>query len=307
MSLKLKCFLAALSANIIWGFVAVPIRFVQNYQAEQILFSRILASLIICWVFIISFQRKQLRIDINTLIFTPKSERKNLLLLLLTSGILITFNWYAFIYVINNVSLNSAAFAYMICPLITALSGFIILKEDINNQKIVGIIIALISVLILATGSLNEVLWSIITASFYAFYLIVQRVIKAFNKINMLGLQLIIAFTLILPLYLNLGLSIPSSLDFWFDIIVIAVLFTLVPLFLSLYALEGLPSSTVGIIIYINPVIAFGVAYLYFQEGITIIQALAYLLLVFAVIIFNWKILSGTIRKLASREATDFE
>jgi chloramphenicol-sensitive protein RarD len=307
MSLKIKCFLAALSANIIWGFVAVPIRFVQNYEAEQILFSRILASLIICWLFILGFQRKQLGIDINILKFTPKSERKTLLLLLFTSGILITFNWYAFIYVINNVSLNSAAFAYMICPLITALSGFIILKEDINNQKIIGIIIALISVLILATGSLHEVLWSIITASFYAFYLIVQRVVKALNKINMLGIQLIIAFILILPLYLNLGLSIPSNLDFWFDIIVIAVLFTLVPLFLSLYALEGLPSSTVGIIIYINPVIAFGVAYLYFQEGITMIQALAYLLLVFAVIIFNWKILSGTIRKLASREATDFE
>lgn len=307
MSLKLKCFLAALSANIIWGFVAVPIRFVQNYEAEQILFSRIVSSLIICWLFIALFQRKHLLVDINTLTSAPKKEKKTLIILLLTSGVLITFNWYAFIYVINNVSLNSAAFAYMICPLITALSGFIILKEDINNQKIVGIIIALISVLILATGSLNEVLWSIITASFYAFYLIVQRVVKAFNKINMLGLQLIIAFTLILPLYLNLGLSIPSSLDFWFDIIVIAVLFTLVPLFLSLYALQGLPSSTVGIIIYINPVIAFAVAFLYFNEGINFIQAFAYLLLVFAVIIFNWKILSGTIRKLVSREATDFE
>ncbi|KHJ37893.1 putative chloramphenical resistance permease RarD [Pedobacter glucosidilyticus] len=307
MSLKLKCFLAALSANIIWGFVAVPIRFVQNYEAEQILFSRIIASLIICCLFIACFQKKQLRVDINTLKSAPRKERKTLILLLLTSGVLITFNWYAFIYVINHVSLNSAAFAYMICPLITALSGFMILKEDINNQKIAGIIIALISVLILATGSLHEVLWSIITASFYAFYLIVQRVIKAFNKINMLGLQLIIAFIVILPLYLNLGLSLPTNLNFWFDIIIIAVLFTLVPLFLSLFALEGLPSSTVGIIIYINPVIAFGVAFLYFHEGITLIQAFAYLLLVIAVVIFNWKILSGTIRKLATREATDFE
>ncbi|WP_026905311.1 EamA family transporter [Pedobacter glucosidilyticus] len=307
MSLKLKCFLAALSANIIWGFVAVPIRFVQHYEAEQILFCRIIISLIICCVFIAGFQRKQLLDDIQILASSSKSERKTLLILLLTSGVLITFNWYAFIYVINHVSLNSAAFAYMICPLITALSGFIILKEDINRQKIAGIMIALVSVLILATGSLHEVLWSIVTASFYAFYLIIQRVSKVFNKVNMLGLQLMIAFIVILPLYLNLGLSLPVDLNFWFDITIIAVLFTLIPLFLSLFALQGLPSSTVGIIIYINPVIAFAVAFLYFNEGINFIQAFAYLLLVFAVIIFNWKIISGTIRKLVAREVTDFE
>lgn len=306
MPLKLKCFLAAFSANIIWGFVSIPIRILKEYPAEQILFFRIITSLIICWLFILLFKRSKLKKDLKRLKKGNKINYKRLWLLL-TSGVLITLNWYAFIYVINHVSLNSAAFAYMICPLITALAGFILLKEEISRLKFIGIGLAIISVIILATGSLADVLWSIITASFYAFYLITQRVMKHFDKVNVLGMQLVIAFFIILPLYIFVSNDVNTDWKFWLYILIIAVVFTLIPLFLSLYALGGLPSSTVGIIIYINPIIAFCVAFLYFHEGIQINQIFAYTLLFIAVVVFNWKIFSSTLGKLRKRETVNFE
>ena len=42
------------------------------------------------------------------------------------------------------------------------------------------------------------------------------------------------------------------------NILLIAVLFTIIPLFLNLYALKGVNSSTMGILLYINPVFNFG-------------------------------------------------
>ena len=75
----------------------------------------------------------------------------------------------------------------------------------------------------------------------------------------------------------------------------IAVLFTVFPLFLSLFALIGIPSSTLGIIIYINPIIAFAVAIIYFKEKIDPHQLTAYALLLFAVFLFNWNLIKGMI------------
>ncbi len=291
MTSKQRGLLAALSANSIWGFTSVPIRLLRTYPPEQILFFRIIISLIICWSFIIAYRRPHLKQTVKSISLGGKKS----FLLLVASGILITLNWYAYIYVVNYVNLNSAAFAYMVCPLITAIAGFLILKEEVSRLKFIGIGLALISIMALGTGSLTDVVWSVITATFYAFYLIVQRVLNSLDKIIVLGFQLAIALLLVLPFCYEHFFSIPTTFIFWELIFSISIFFTLIPLLLSLYALESLPSSTVGILIYINPVVAFSVAFFYFHESISQYQVLAYSLLVFAVIVFNWQILRNSV------------
>jgi chloramphenicol-sensitive protein RarD len=291
MTLKQKGLLAALSANTIWGFTSIPIRLLRTYPPEQILFFRIIISLAVCWTFILSYKKESLKLTLKAI----NTGGKKHYLLVISSGLLITLNWYAYIYVVNYVNLNTAAFAYMICPLITAVAGFIILKEEVSRLKFIAIGLALISIIALATGSFTDVLWSVITAAFYAFYLIVQRVLNSLDKIIVLGLQLIIAFVLTLPFFHEQLYHVPVDLTFWILVSAIAIVFTLIPLFLSLYALESLPSSTVGILIYINPVVAFSIAFLYFHESINPNQVLAYSLLVIAVIVFNWKIINSAV------------
>jgi chloramphenicol-sensitive protein RarD len=298
MSKKLLGLISALSANIIWGFISISLRSLKSYEADQILYYRILTSFLICWVYILFANRNKLKQD---LVYFNEKKGTNLYILLglvFLSGIFITLNWFAFIYVVNNVNLKAAAFAYMVCPLITALGGFLLLKEELTRLKVFGIIIATVSIFILATGSFYEVLWSVGIASCYAFFLIIQRVIVNINKVNMLGFQLIIALFIIIPLFFIYPQPVPLAFSFWFDIIIIAVLFTIIPLLLSLYALERLPSSTVGILIYINPVVAFTVAFFYFHEEIDVNQFFAYSLLVVAVIIFNFKIIYDNFIKL---------
>ena len=275
-----------------WGFFSIPLRNLKEFPSEQILHYRIFTSLIITWLVILLFRRKNLQADISYLKNETPGNRKKLLWLTIAAGVLITGNWFSFIYAVNHVSLKSAAFAYMVCPLITALGGFMILKEHLTSIKLISLAIALTSILILAQGDIVDVIWSIFIAALYAFYLIIQRVVQKIDKFNMLGVQLIISLILMLPLFISHFESIPTGIDFWLNIIVISVVFTIIPLFLSLYALVGMPSSTLGIIIYINPVVAFAVAIVYFNEGITTTQIFAYLLLLAAVIVFNWALIS---------------
>ncbi len=294
---RFKYFLAAFISVAIWGFFSIPLRHLKNYPSDEILHYRIFTSLVITWLVIFLFRRSKLKADIDYLKTETKANQKKLFRLTLLAGLLVTSNWFSFIYAVNHVSLKSAAFAYMVCPLITAMGGFLILKEHLTTVKLTAIGIAVISILILAQGSVTDVLWSVFIATLYAFYLIIQRVITKIDKFNMLGVQLIISTIIMLPLFIYHFKSFPTDIYFWIHILIIAVVFTIIPLFLSLYALIGLPSSTLGIIIYVNPIVAFAVAFFYFDEEISPHQLYAYSLLMAAVVVFNW----GIIRELFTK------
>jgi chloramphenicol-sensitive protein RarD len=288
---KSRYLLAAFLSVAIWGFFSIPLRNLKAYPSEEILYYRTFTSLVVIWIAILLFRRKSLKQDIQYFKSVLPKKKKIIFWQIIGATILLTLNWYTFIYAINNVSIKSGAFAYMVCPLITAFGGFIILKEELSRIKLISLGIALLSIIMLATGSFIEVLWSVIIAALYAFYLIIQRKMQHLDKLNVLACQITLAVVLMLPFYIYHHQGLPTGGWFWGHIVVIAALFTVIPLFLSLYALIGIPSSTLGVIIYLNPIIAFTVAVLYFDEHISFHQLLAYLLLLFAVFLFNWNLI----------------
>lgn len=296
---NLRYFFAGILSFAIWGFFSIPLRNLKAFPSEEILYYRIFTSLVFLWIAILVFRKKQIRKDLDYLAGLSRKDKNTVALQIGASTVLLTSNWYTYIYAVNNVSLQSAAFAYMVCPLITAFGGFILLKEHLSKLKLISLAIALGSIILLASGSFVEVMWSVIIASLYAFYLIIQRKMQNLDKLNVLASQIALAVILMLPFYLFQHGGIPHSAWFWGNIIVVAVFFTIIPLFLSLYALIGIPSSTLGIIIYVNPIIAFNVAIFYFDEHVDSNKLIAYFLLVVSVIVFNWSIIKDilTFRK----------
>lgn len=287
---------------VTWGFFSIPLRKIQHYPSDEILFYRIFTSLILTWAYIALFRIKQVKTDLEYFYTLDKDGRRKVIILCLLSGVLISGNWFTYIYAVNNVNLKSAAFAYMVCPLITAFAGFLILREKLSMMKLIALGIASVSILILAQGSLRDVLWSVFVAALYSFFLIVQKVMNKMDKFNMLGLQLLIASILMFPFYVYSYQGFPFDTFFWTDIVIIAIFFTIIPLYLSLYALIGMPSSTLGIIIYLNPIVAFAVAFFYFHEGISLHQLYAYSLLLAAVIVFNWNTIKEIFFKIPDPE-----
>ena len=280
-----------------WGFFAIPLRNISAYPAETILYYRIFVSLLLSWAAILFFRKKSLNADWERVRTLPFAQRRQLVLLVIASVIMLTGNWLSFIYVINKVSLQAGAFAYMVCPIITAFLGFLILKEEISRRKWFAILVSLISVIILAIGFVEEVAWSVGVALLFAIYLVIQRKISGIDKFNLLAVQLLFASLLVLPAFLWQYEQLPVEPVFWNNIFIIALLFTVVPLYLNMYALIRIPSSTVGILIYINPIVAFAVAFIYFGDQTSLLQVVSYLVLLCAVIIFNWGIILRLKRK----------
>ncbi|WP_233789326.1 EamA family transporter [Sphingobacterium sp. HMA12] len=282
-----KYLFAAFLAPFIWGFMSIPVRWIREYPAEDILYFRIVAALAALWIYLLLFQRKTLRLDIHKFRELSKKGKIRQTGLTVLASLLIFGNWFTYIYAVNHISIQSAALAYLTCPLITATAACFILKEELRSIQKVALLIAFGSVCLLAKGSLHDVLWAVTIATCYAFYLIVQRVSTGFNKLNQLVVQLSICALFVVPKLVYNHHDIPTDPIFWGTIMLIAVIFTIIPLFLSMYALIGISSTTTGVLLYINPIIAFALAATYFQEPVPFIKYVAYGIILIAIVLFN--------------------
>ena len=103
-------------------------------------------------------------------------------------------------------------------------------------------------------------------------------------------------------MYGYLVYEIPSDLRFYGIITIIAVLFTVLPLFLNLFALNKINSATIGILMYINPIFNFLIAFLIFNEEVTLLQATGYAIICLALGIFNYSYLKKMQTALSAKQ-----
>lgn len=282
-----KYYLAALSSFILWGFFSLALKPLKDYASLDILFYRIFLATIFLLGINLLFRKRELCADLFFFKSMESSARSNTLLLTIAGGFLLIINWFLFIYAINHVSLQSASFAYMICPIITTILAAFILKEKLSGWQWFSVFLCVLSCFILAYGHIKDLLYSLIIAFSFAMYLITQRKNNHFDRFVILTVQMAIASCVILPFYPAYTAELPTASLFYILLVVIVILFTIVPLYLNLYALKGMKSSAVGILMYTNPLIHFLLAVFYFKEAVHLNQILSYSLIVLSIFVFN--------------------
>lgn len=282
-----KYFVAALSAFVIWGFFSLALKPLHDYASMDILFFRVFIATAFLLIINFGFRRSLLADSKNIFLSFSLKKKRNSILMTLLGGFLLVFNWFLFIYAVNHVSLQSASFAYIICPIVTTVLAFIILKEKIDSWQWFAVFLCVISCLILSYGYVKDLIYSTVIAFSFGFYLVSQRRNNDFDKFLILTIQMVFASIILLPFYPNFGGAVPTSSLFYILLVVIVVLFTIIPLFLNLYALKGLNSSTVGILMYTNPIIHFFLAIYYFNEPVSSAQVVSYSLIAVSIVIFN--------------------
>ncbi len=283
-----KHYLAAISAFAMWGFFSIPLRALKEYSAGEILYFRILFSTLVVLVIIVGFKRKDIRKDLAFFRGFNAEKKRNVLMLTLAGGVLLTVNWLTFIYIVNHINIKTASFSYLICPVITAVLGYVLIQEKMSSLQWVAVALCALSCVVMGLNSALELGYSFLTAATYALYLISQRKNQGFDRTIILGIQVLFSFVILNIFYSQLINQVPSSAKFYSLIMVIAVVFTVLPLFLNLFALNRINSATIGILMYINPLINFSVAFIVFGETVNAIQLAGYFLIVVALVIFNY-------------------
>ncbi len=289
-----RYYASAIAAFVVWGFLPMVLRSLSGASSGAILYFRILFSSAILITIVSVFRRSKWKRDRQQFLAASPTDRRNALLLWLGGGALLTVNWLTFIYTVNHVNIRTASFSYFICPVLTAVLGYLVLKERMTLIQWVAVGLCAISCVMMGLSSVSELGYSFTTAFTYGLYLVLQRLYKEYDRMTVLSVQILFSCLLLNVAYPWLIDELPSDARFYWVTAAVAAFFTVLPLFLNLFALIRINSATVGILMYINPIINFAIAFLVFDERSSTLQVAAYVIIAIGLIIFNWKFLVGT-------------
>ncbi|MBF4515438.1 EamA family transporter [Flavobacterium sp. ANB] len=282
-----KYYIAAITAYTIWGFFSLVLKPIHDYPSLDILFNRVFSCSILMLLIVFAFKRKKVKETIEIFKALPKAEKRKAILLNIGGSVFLMANWFTFIYVMNHVSVKATSLAYLVCPILTTLLAYFLLHEKLSKTQWISVGLSISGCLLLSYADIMDMVFSIIIGLTYACYLVSQRVNKGFDKFIILTFHITLAALFLLPFYPAYSGPVPTEFRFYFCIETIAILFTIFPLFLNLYALSGINSSTVGMLLNINPMIAFALATFVYHEQIGVLQIAVYSIIFIAVIIFN--------------------
>ncbi|WP_035671084.1 EamA family transporter [Flavobacterium sp. 83] len=286
-----KFYLAAFSAFFVWGFFSLALKPLHDYPSLDILFYRVFFSVVTMLLINLSFRKKVLKKDWNQFKSMTAKQKRSVIVLTLGGGVFLSSNWFVFIYVMNHISVKAASLAYLICPILTTIFAFFILKEKLSKWQWFAVMISAFSCVLLSFNHFEDIFYSLITAATYAMYLVSQRKNSELDKFLVLTIQLVFTALILIPFYPNYSGVLPTESLFYSCLVFIVVCFTIIPLFLNLYALKGINSSAVGIMIYINPIIGFLLAIFYYHEQVTNLQLFSYFLILVSIVVFNEKLI----------------
>ena len=215
-----KHYAAGISAFLIWGFIAIPLRSISNYPVGAILYFRIFFALLVLLLIIFAIKRNELKKDLTFLKSFPAPQRNKIIILTVAGGVLLIVNWLTFIYIVNSVNIKTATFSYMICPVITAVLGFFLLKERMTILQWLAVGLCTVSCILIGIHSAMELGYSFLTALAYALYLVSQRRNQGFDRLVIMGVQLSISFLILNLFYSYLIQEIPVIASFLLDNVV---------------------------------------------------------------------------------------
>jgi len=282
-----KYYLAAIFAYATWGFFSFVLKPLSAYSSVDILFYRIFSCALLMLLLTALFKRAELVKTLAHIKALPARQKRNMLLLNVGGSIFLNINWFSFIYVLNHISIKATSLAYLVCPILTTLLAYWLLREKLNKIQWAAVALSVLGCLLLSYANVMDMVYGMVIGLTYAAYLVSQRKNVGLDKFIILSFHISLSALMLLPFYPVYSGPIPTETKFWLLIEVIAVGFTVIPLFLNLYALKALNSSTVGMLLNINPIIAFTIAAMAYHEHISALQMVAYGIIFLSVVVFN--------------------
>jgi chloramphenicol-sensitive protein RarD len=279
--------LSAALSYFIWGLLPIYWKLVDEVSSEEILANRVVWSFVFM-VVLLTLTKKIGRLK-ETLI-ELWNQKKQLVALILAS-ILISCNWFIYIWAVNSNHMIEASLGYYINPLVSVLLGLIILKEKLNIPQIVSLILATIGVLVL-TISYGSFPWiSLSLAISFGLYGLAKKMIKVDSAIGLtLETMIVTPLGIIYMVYLFLqGDSSFFTISPTIDLLLIgAGAATATPLLFFAIGAQKIPLSTLGFLQYIAPTMSLMLGIFVYGEHFTKSHLLAFVFIWSALTVYSF-------------------
>lgn len=268
-----KGVLALVAACAIWGLSGLLYKSLSGVPSHEVLAHRTVWSLVFFGVVLGLQQRLHM---LWRAVADPQSRR-----VIAAAALLISVNWFLFIWSIHAGRATEASMGYYIFPLVAVLIGRVVLGERLSWLQWVAISLAAAGVLSLTVG-LHILPWiSLVLASTFGLYGLIKKRLDLGPVVSVSAEVLLLCpLGLGWLIYLHTGQGGSFGQDLTQSLLLVASgPVTALPLILFSYGARRLTLSTVGIVQYINPTLQFLVAVLIFGEPFGVVHMIAFALI----------------------------
>ncbi|QGQ46554.1 EamA family transporter RarD [Metabacillus sediminilitoris] len=270
----------------LWGILPLYWKMVENVSAEEILAHRVFWSFLFM-IGLLTFNKewKNIKVASKRIIQKPM-----LLLSLVLSSLLISLNWFVYIWSVNNGHIIETSLGYYINPLISVILGMIFFKERLNLWQKLSFVVAAIGV-VLMTLHYGKFPWVALTLALsFGLYGLTKKMTKLSSSVGLTFETMVV--TPIAGYYLVM-MEISGKLEFFsFDLsttllLVGAGIVTAVPLLLFASGAQRIPLFMVGVLQYIAPTITLIIGVILFNEPFTNIEVITFSFIWCALLLFT--------------------
>lgn len=258
-------------AYLAWGFLPLYWKALHQVPPEHILANRILWSFVFA-VGLIAFTRRWSELK------KAFSHRKTILGLILGS-LLISGNWYTYIWAVNSEKIVETSLGYYINPLLTVLLGMVVLRERLDLWQGVSLALATVGVAII-TVEYGRLPWvALILASSFALYGLCKRLVKLDSTMS-LALETLFVLPPALLFIIRQGFTGTSSLaeTGWLVMVLLmgTGVVTALPLLWFAEGAKRVSFTTLGFIQYLSPTISLFLGVFVFHEPFSKMHLLSF-------------------------------
>ncbi len=270
----------------LWGILPIYWKWLNHVSADEILANRIFWSFWFMLLFLFVSRRWK---DFTNYLKTSLTKKKQLFALLLAS-ILISTNWFIYIWAVNTNQMVEASLGYYINPLVSVLLGVFILKESLSKAQVISFGLAAIGVLIL-TISYGEFPWIAIGLAFsFGLYGLAKKLIQVESSIGLtLETMTIAPVSLIYLAYMyKEGTLSLFHVSGGTDLLLMgAGAATAIPLLFFSKGAQQIPLYMVGFLQYIAPTITLILGIWMYHEEFSTTHLISFMFIWLALTIFT--------------------
>ena len=268
-----KGLLTALGCYVLWGLLPLYWALLHHVSPYNVLAQRIIWSGICMAIVIFGIHFGQFKKDFQFL-----KEHQSQIILLLLAAVIISINWFTYIWVIANNHVMDTSLGYYINPLLNVVLGVILFKEVLTTPKKLSVIIATIGITLLTYQVGFLPLISMILAVTFGLYGAVKKkvLIHPFTSIAVEAWLLTPLALLYTTVFDTTSWSYFGT-DWYTALLLMGCgLTTAVPFILFSYGAQLLPLNLLGFLQYLAPTIIFLLSIFYFEESFDIPNIIAF-------------------------------
>lgn len=219
-------------------------------------------------------------------------------ILLLVAGLLLALDIALWHWSLSYTTVANAGILNNLTSIFVVLVAWMVLKEDIDRLTVVGVIFAVIGSIILVgknftssgEGFLGDML-ALASAIFYTGYIIIVKKLRRYfttPTIMSWGALASLYFFAFLA-YLSGDVLFPESIHGWFKLFGLAIIVHICGQGLLAYSIGHLSASFSGLILLVGPVTSAAVAWVMFNESMSLMQIIGATIVLAGIVIARSK------------------